>query len=114
MGRLGSNQAANGTKVKNELDNYASMVRTTGNQDITGIKNHTSRIIVQNTNIDATTPGTSTKHGNVDYRFTDQNGVALAHFYIQQYNDGRISLYLVLRNTDGTSKYVNLGTSDVI
>ena len=31
---------ANGTKVKNELDNYAPMVRTTGNQTINGVKNY--------------------------------------------------------------------------
>ena len=31
-------KAANSTKVKNELDNYALMVRTTGNQPIAGIK----------------------------------------------------------------------------
>lgn len=31
-------EAANGNKVKNELDAYAPMVRTTGNQNISGIK----------------------------------------------------------------------------
>lgn len=31
-------KAANGTKVKNELDNYAPMLRTTGNQVFSGIK----------------------------------------------------------------------------
>lgn len=33
-----STKAANSTKVKNELDNYAPMVRTTGNQNVNGIK----------------------------------------------------------------------------
>ena len=33
-----SSQAASGLKVKNELDNYAPMVRTTGNQSIAGEK----------------------------------------------------------------------------
>lgn len=33
-----SNQIASSNKVKNELDNYASMVRTTGNQTLNGIK----------------------------------------------------------------------------
>ena len=107
-------KAANSDKVKNELDAYAPMVRTTGNQDIAGVKNHTSRIIVQSNNIDATTPGTTTRHSNVDYRFTDYQGVSLAHIYLQQAPDGRISCWLVLRNTDGSSKYINLGTSDVI
>lgn len=37
-----SMQAANSNKVKNELDNYAPMVRTTGNQTIAGIKTFTS------------------------------------------------------------------------
>ena len=31
-------KSANSTKVKNELDNYAPMVRTTGNQTINGLK----------------------------------------------------------------------------
>ena len=35
-------KAANGTKVKNELDNYAPMLRTTGNQILTGAKENTS------------------------------------------------------------------------
>jgi len=38
-------KAANGNKVKNELDNYAPMVRTTGNQTIDGTKSYLSRII---------------------------------------------------------------------
>lgn len=36
---------ANGTKVKNELDNYAPMVRTTGNVDIAGNKRIIGRLI---------------------------------------------------------------------
>lgn len=32
------NNLANGTKVKDELDNYAPMVRTTGNQTVNGVK----------------------------------------------------------------------------
>ena len=35
-------KAANSTKMKNELDNYAPMVRTTGNQTLTGVKESTS------------------------------------------------------------------------
>ena len=31
-------KAANGTKVKNELDNYAPMLRTSGNQNFSGVK----------------------------------------------------------------------------
>ena len=38
-------QAANGNKVKNELDNYAPMVRTTGNQTIAGTKTLTSTVV---------------------------------------------------------------------
>ena len=109
-----SDQIASSNKVKNELDNYAPMVRTTGNQAIAGIKTHTSRMILKATNIDATTPGTSVKHTGVDYRFNDMNDVDLAHIYLQQYVDGRIACYLVLRNTDGTSKFIQLGVSDVI
>ena len=71
-------------------------------------------MILKATNIDATTPGTSVKHTGVDYRFNDMNDVDLAHIYLQQYVDGRIACYLVLRNTDGTSKFIQLGVSDVI
>lgn len=38
-------QVANGQKVKNELDNYSPMVRTTGNQDIAGTKTFTQNIV---------------------------------------------------------------------
>ena len=37
-----SDQIASSNKVKNELDNYAPMVRTTGNQTISGVKSFTS------------------------------------------------------------------------
>ena len=40
-----SAQAASGLKVKNELDNYAPMVRTTGNQTIAGNKEFTGILI---------------------------------------------------------------------
>lgn len=39
-----SNQIASSQKVKNELDNYAPMMRTTGNQTIGGIKQFTKPI----------------------------------------------------------------------
>ena len=50
-------KAANGTKVKNELDNYAPMVRTTGNQTVGGVKtlsanlNFSSNLIVDSTGV---------------------------------------------------------------
>lgn len=109
-----SQQIANSAKIVAELDNYSPMVRTTGNQPIAGTKTFTSRVIIRANNIDATQPGTETKHSSVDFRFNDINGVDLAHIYLQQYVDGRIAVYLVLRNTDGTMKYVSLGISDVV
>lgn len=44
-----SNQIASSNKLKNELDNYAPMVRTTGNQTIDGTKSFISRIIEKTT-----------------------------------------------------------------
>lgn len=40
-----STKAANSTKVKNELDAYSPMVRTTGNQTVAGVKTFSSSLI---------------------------------------------------------------------
>ena len=114
VGSYSSKDAVNAPRLKDELDNYAPMVRDTGNKTIAGTKTFTSRVIIKTNNIDATQPGTTTKHSNVDFRINDINDVDLAHIYLQQYADGRVAVYLVLRNTDGSMKYVNLGISDVI
>ena len=37
-------QIANGTRIQNDLDNYTPMVRTTGNQVISGIKQFTTKV----------------------------------------------------------------------
>lgn len=42
-----SNILATGTRVQNDLDNYAPMVRTTGNQTIAGVKTFTSTPVIE-------------------------------------------------------------------
>ena len=58
-----TNKAANSLKVKNELDAYAPMVRTTGNQTIDGIKSMVSRLDFNSQNIDLENPPSYSPRG---------------------------------------------------
>ena len=123
-----SNQAANGLKVKNELDNYAPMVRTSGNQTIAGTKTYTGQQVWQyNTRregagthdmlVDKVTDKT-VADGATWYsgrlRFYDGNDVEFGRFYIRMNANGTSSLCCEVRNSDGTFKFVQLAVGDVI
>lgn len=127
--------AANGNKVKNELDNYAPMLRTTGNQSATGNKNFLGNIICGSAaqpltgGIQIVTNGAyrrirlqnidedvgSLPAATVGYpiiAWTDTNDTNVCTLLTQRLTDGKTRLVATLRNADGTSKTIILGVSD--
>ena len=111
-----SQQIANSAKVGAELDNYAPMLRTTGNQTKTG-----SLIFRQTSG----TPALSVNHAGVNIESTvtapqnvtlftlgDTNGTALASFVLQRRADNGATLYVNIRNANGTYKFVNIASGD--
>lgn len=124
-----SNQAASSLKLKNELDNYAPMVRTSGNQTISGGKTFNNspvfmaRVLKQSaasgdqgyvlssSTDDATvTPTTTYLYPNIVWR--DKNDAYIGALLFQHRNDGKTEVYIRIRNQDGTFKSISLGVSD--
>ena len=101
-------KAANGTKVKNELDNYSSMVRTTGNQNIGGIKSFTGTITIKSFNVDRDNPPAATAYMQ-QIAFVDMNGVEMIRFIPTYSTNGVPHLYLVRYKQDGTNITTELG-----
>lgn len=67
-------QIANGTRIQNDLDAYAAMVRTTGNQNIAGSKTFGARItgsisMLSNTNINNRTVKVGIASGTGAYKY---------------------------------------------
>ena len=130
-----SNQIASSNKVKNEMDNYAPMVRTSGNQIISndktflgilGIGNSANplagniqivtngayrRIRLQNIGDDLTVPPNDTV-GYPIVAWTDVNDNNACTLLAQHLSDGKTRLVCSLRNSDGTQKTIVLGVSD--
>lgn len=118
-------KSANSTKVKNELDNYAPMIRTTGNQTKTGV------IRYPFTGANSANGGrqTESKAGEVlaegyDYSqatnlskffpivgVEDENNIPLARLYAT-ITDTQITVGLQMIPFDGTSKTKVLATLD--
>ena len=118
-----STNAANSNKVKNELDNYDPMVRTTGNQTVGGKKTFVSNetdfkgnwphIRMISDNIDLTDlPSDYNDAGN--YSVRDKNGVSFGTLRFVLRQNGTSIMQAVVRNSDGSYKYITLGTGDVI
>lgn len=104
-------KAANSTKVKNELDNYAPMVRTTGDQNITGHKyfgvpNYGNGPNLKDTGLDITDIVSQRVH---DFNLVDNNNVMVAGFRWVVQANGTVLLQAQFRKTDGTTKFVNIG-----
>ena len=129
-----STKLATSNKVKNELDAYAPMVRTTGNQNISGQKTHLGviqigdsanplsgslnivtngayrRIKLQNISDDLTvTPATTVGYPIVAW--TDSNDVNACTLVAQHLANGHTRLVCVLRNSDGTNTTTTLTES---
>ena len=124
-----SQQIANSAKVGAELDNYAHMLRTTGDQNFSGIKNTTSNFIgtyygangidkssgfviaERDTGVDIVTKPTISRYFP-PLLFEDGAGHRVGGLRIVHNTNGTCSLYVTLRNADGTSKNIMLATSD--
>ena len=133
-----SNQIASSNKVKNELDNYTTMVRTANAQTIGGIKTFTSGIEIGTTSVTGAridafgATGSGNRKINVigvgdtfesvpatfkQYSFvswSDENGRMVAGLRAIHNNDGTYSMQLMVLNSNGTEKYITLGKGDVI
>ena len=122
-----SNQIASSNKVKNELDNYAPMVRTTGNQSIAGNKTFTGSV-ASTTVLQAATSGNSptiqvkymiadNTDSNIYYypsiAFLDRNDDRAARLTVTKHPNGRCVFTVHVRNADGTYKAVDLAAGDV-
>ena len=106
-----SQQIANSAKIGAELDNYAPMVRTTGNQSIAGFKIFPGTIS-SSRDFDVTVNPDSIRNLAYVINQVDMNGVQIFNIWAQQVLDGTINVYLGVRNKDGTQKNVLLGVSD--
>lgn len=110
-----SNQIASSNKVKNELDNYAPMIRTTGNQDMVGIKTiisqyGTNNLVMKGSTTDVTI---GTFQANIPrISFVDKNDVIVVTLMssVQATGSGQLQAYI--RNADGTYKYVQLANGE--
>lgn len=130
-----SSQIASSNKVKNELDNYAPMVRTSGNQIIVNDKTFLGTLRIGNTtnplsgNIQIVTNGAYRRirlqniaddldtppNSNVGYpiiAWTDVDDTNACTLLAQHLSDGKTRLVCSLRNSDGTTKNIVLGVSD--
>ena len=96
------------------LDAYTPMVRTTGNQEIIGIKafsmpNYGYTLAVKDTGLDITNIQAQRVH---TIPFLDKNGVGIANIRYVVQTTGEVLVQLEMRKTDGTFKYVNLGDNN--
>ena len=92
-------KSANSTKVKNELDNYAPMLRTTGNQTLTGVKESTSsRAFVCNYNGSAR--AFDCKHPTDDKTVTPSG---VTHYPLVAWDDMNDNIVCMLRLEHSTS-----------
>lgn len=106
---------ANGTKVKDELDNYAPMVRTVNNQTIAGSKTFSNQIVVSSagtpsrllsvaTDVLTTPPATVMRTWLAFNAENTLDASAKAWINVTVYTDGRSRITLNCRNADGTAK----------
>lgn len=121
-----SNQAASSLKLKNELDAYAPMVRTTGNQTIAGNKVFSGSVASQQllqVATNANSPTIVVKYNtanNTDpstyyypsIAFVDANDNRAARLTVTKQPSGRCILVAHVRNADGTYKSVDIAAGD--
>ena len=120
-----STKLATSDKVKNELDAYAPMVRTTGNQNIAGLKTFTTAIACKTASLSSrqiaficegfdntSPPAVNSDLTKVAWR--DENDLFLGDIGLAFLSNGTTSIYLRVRNSDGTVKAITIGSGDVI
>ena len=110
-------KAANGTKVKNELDNYAPMIRTTGNQTKSGILTLSSNLNLNKNSVggpfiqflttyDPANPAAG-ETARIETYDKDNN---LLHYIAMRTraNGGRSMSFTITNPSGGTNAYFNL------
>lgn len=113
---LRDTQVANGTRIQNDLDAYEPMIRNTGNQTKKGSltfkqSSATASLIINHAGINIETPTSSLQNVTL-FTMADTNNVALASFVLQRRVDNGVTLYVSIRNADGTYKFVNIAAGD--
>lgn len=117
-------QVANGTRIQNDLDNYAGMIRTTGNQIKTGTLAMKDSIItfdtgragnaihVRDRNVASQSdiPNSTSYTYPVVYKADD--GGLLAYLVMGRNSSGKSYCQLTLIDANGTTKNIMLGISD--
>ena len=103
-----SNQIASSQKVKNELDAYTQMVRTTGSQNITGVK--TFQGVPPVVSVDAPMNATSRKARGFVTVNDSTTSAELATIYYVNTGNGTAQVELRMFKLDGTYASVVLGT----
>lgn len=103
-------QIANGTRMQNDLDAYAPMLRTTGNQVFSGIKRTNSPFEIYgygtNNGLRLMTPidrsnFTSTMFCDI-LNWCDKDANCIISLRINQENDGSVKLTFLFHKPDGT------------
>lgn len=112
-------KAANSTKVKNELDNYAPMVRTTGivarsGELIQSAGANGNCFTVRATNINYSGGAPASNTNSPILRFVDANDTWIAFLFARHKTDNTTDFNLWVRNSDGTTKTILLGSGNVI
>jgi len=111
-----SNQIASSNKVKNELDNYALVVRTTGAQTIGGNKVYTNPQRIETSTNDARLVCVDSAGLNVERTWlafrSVQGGVDVTKAWINVVSkaDGSSEVRLMVKNSDNTTKTVVLAS----
>lgn len=108
--------AVNGERLQNDLDNYEPMLRTSGNQTKIGklIFRQTGNepsIAINRTAVNIENPTSSPQNIEV-FTLGDVNGVVFATFMVQRRPDNGATLFIIIRNGNGTYKFVKIAEGD--
>ena len=106
----------------NDINNYA--VGLTGNQVMSGVKKNTGQyvserstnytdITVKRNDLDINSPPASTAY-QAFLSFQDRNGQGLIILELMQRDNGTTAIRALVKNSNGTSKYVTIASGDVI
>jgi len=118
-----SNQIASSQKVRKEIDNYC--LKLTDNQVFSGIKRTNTgafvagasgedrRFVYMDNNLDVANPP-SANTGTGKYCWRDKNDVLLGDIGLAYLANGTTTIFVRVRNSDGTIKNVTLAIGDVI
>ena len=100
-------QVANGSRVQNDLAAYEPMVRTTGNQDIAGVKTFTAVARVKNAN-DSRTVVPASQVQTQPWQVIGNDDQQIVFFQLLTNTDGSRVFVFNMFGTDGTRGRVDL------